>query len=374
MFAAADEGVFAWPVDLPRAKPLHLGCEMKGAFSVTSGASGLMAAGCMDGPVLLWDQLALDSNGKVMPTQLSGLTSMVVSLALRGDGQWLAAGDLQGRLLAWHLVNGVPQGSPQQLMNDAKTVRALAFAPDGRWLASADSLGRVRLWDFTTAKPVLLADFKPSENPINTLTISPDGAWLAAGGQDSKVHLWKMSAFTANQEPPVFHLDGFYSWVQSLAFSPNGLWLAAGSVDASLRQWDLAKLAALDPAQTPTPAADSVSVVLRDHENQVFSVEYSPDSRWLVSAGADGTLRQWDPAQPEQIPLRLAGHASSIRALVFTADSQSVISPSEDGTLRRWALSTEALIRAACSETRRTFRPDEIHRYLDDIAPLEVCK
>ena len=90
-------------------------------------------------------------------------------------------------------------------------------------------------------------------------------------------------------------LRGHENEVFSVAFSPDGQTLASGSGDNTIRLWDLRQ-----PAAAPT--------VLRGHENWVYSVAFSPDGQTLASGSGDNTIRLWDLRQPAAAPTVLRGH------------------------------------------------------------------
>ena len=74
---------------------------------------------------------------------------------------------------------------------------------------------------------------------------------------------------------------------------------------------------------------------MKGHKDEVNSVAFSPNGKYLATASWDHLIKLWNLATFEEIET-LRGHTSYARTVEFMPDGVTVISGSEDTTLRIW--------------------------------------
>jgi WD40 repeat protein len=78
------------------------------------------------------------------------------------------------------------------------------------------------------------------------------------------------------------------------------------------------------------------------HEGAIHDAVFSPDDRWVVTAGSDLSARLWSLRQAgRRIPMSLRGHGQAVRHLAVSPDSRFLYTGGDDGRVFRWSL-TEA--------------------------------
>jgi WD40 repeat protein/serine/threonine protein kinase len=112
---------------------------------------------------------------------------------------------------------------------------------------------------------------------------------------------------------------GFVVW--SAQFSPDGKRIVTALTDGSARVWDV---------QTDQPVG-----VPMQHSKRVNSVQFSPDGKRIVTASWDFTARVWDAQTglPLTEPLP---HAHRVMSAEFSPDGNRIVTASWDDTARVW--------------------------------------
>ena len=254
---------------------------------------GRAATAGADGRIAIW------TPGSAEPDAvLEGHTAPIAALAASPDGATLASASWDHTVRLWPLAGG----APRVLEGHTQNVNGLAFAPDGRTLVSVSYDQSVRIWPLSGAAPTIVA--LPS--PLNAVAIGSNGE-IATGGADGKLYLLTAAGAAAGE------IAAGPRPVISIAISPDGALVAAASVGGSVAVID---------RKTRALARTLVGPGL-----PVWSAAFLPDSRILLTGGADNIIRRWnavtgDPVDPlllEAAGDPLAAYAGDRGADIFRA-------------------------------------------------------
>ncbi len=239
--------------------------------------------------------------------------SIILSVALSADGQYVAAGSNSGEIHLWHVMDGQPLLT---IVGHAMHVWTLAFDPEGTRLVSGGYDGLVKVWEVSSGQ--CLRTLEGHTRWVRSLAMHPDGRRLATCSDDRSIRLWDLTTGSCLRVWPEQDHE-----VWSVAFSPDGSLLASGSAAGLVTVWDLSGEQCLwrSAAHGGTPAS---------------SLAFSPDSELLASAGHDARIQLWEVSSGAQLGA-LSGHTDVIQSVAFTAEGL-LVSGGFDRSVKLWQI------------------------------------
>lgn len=249
--------------------------------------------------------------------------------------------------------------------------RSLAWSPDGS--LAVPMLSHVAIYSSEGELTAKLAQ-NPEDAPLRIVSaaVSSDGGLIAGLREDQAIDIWKRAS------------DGAYSFEKTIRFSeitpgnvnlnwpnPYGIqflnrdtWLAVANADFHVRLWNLQtnridgrsprfndNVTSITPLPDGTlllseygrglyrwsPVADGPTFA--GHSRETWTVDYSPDGRYLASGSDDGTMKVWDVATGRELDTS-DNHTQTVVQARFSPSGSQLASLCLDGSLRIWEVDT----------------------------------
>jgi len=284
---------------------------------------------------------------------LIGHVNAVNDIAFSPDGRSIATASSDTTVRVW--TSTIGQALEVLHGNSQVVTRVFFNGPDRLVTIGADST--VRLWDAGTAPDLRVVarqrvpfvsgvrrahsieitdaqgtvhvldpegrrvvDVKPGrETPPGQMTVARSGS-LVARASDDAIRIFRDGRVIQELKDLSTKPALVAASIRDLEFSPDGKLIASVGDDHYLRVWDVAtghKLYAVVAHQGPVPA-----------------LAFSPDSRWIATAGTI-SVRVWDARSPNEL-LLLLGPTKPVQTVLFTADGKAIVAAGKDGTIRMY--------------------------------------
>ena len=198
---------------------------------------------------------------------------------------------------------------------------------DTNWLAIA--LGQtVFLWNADSGEIEELCTFDegPNAHIASVAWVQEGGTHLAVGTSDGHTQLWDVA-----QGKKLRSMDGHSDRVGALAWNRHVL--TSGSRDTNIVHHDV---------RIPQHNV----ATLREHQQEVCGLAWSPDGEMLASGANDNLLCLWD-ASRSQPRHRLTDHQAAVKALAWSPHERNLLASgagTSDRSIKFWNTTTGSLL------------------------------
>jgi len=264
-----------------------------------------------------------------------GHENQTSSLVFSPDGNKVITGRLDDVIVVWDFWTNK---CINKFSNVDRHASSISISSDGKRLLSGSK--NIRLWDLNKNTCIrvfdrVLNDYKISTsfvcfNHDDTLAISlvkysNDEYGRIPSSSPVAIILWDVDS---GKQIQVF--EGHTDQVRSVCFSPDGKWILSASTDSTVKLWDV-------------KTGKCVHTYI-GHTKAVYSVCFSHDSSCFISGSADKSIILWSVASPSQLKT-YQGHNSYIRFLNFSKDGQYILSVDGERALKCWDINSGICVR-----------------------------
>ena len=301
--------------------------------SVTWSPDGSrIASGGGDGTVSVWDAYM----GETLRTYRGhqGVLSEVWSIIWSPDSNTIASAGNRSRIQVWNPLNGQKIAIYRGHSFFLPTVSRMAWSPDGKYIASTNigsSIGdaAIHIWNASTGKKTKVIRLLSLSlnisliSGIGGIAWSPDGKYTACGiRREVRIYEASTGKYIQKYESQTGE-GGYYDTIDvyfQICWSPAGKRISC----ANLRKVEIWNTETGKLLQTYI-----------DHQNDIRTMEWSLDGKYIATGSDDKTVQIWDPDTGTRI-FTYQGHKDKVTSLTWSPDSTRIASACKDGTVHVW--------------------------------------
>lgn len=314
------------------------------------GDKGVSASS--DGMVRIWDIETASQIGE----PLKGHTDSVLDVVFSHDGEMIVSCSKDGTIILWESETRKQIGI---LKGVTTYVQQVAFSHDDKLLialSSNENDRTLRIWD--VEKRTLFHEIPVS--PSNDMSIDKDDKYIALATSGTSIEIYDLKDGRKIKEIPNAHTE----CLTSLDFSPDSRRIVSATVwgEFIIRDWMSGEILLIK----------NVKNVHKSDLPSVYSVKYSSNGKYVVTASNDNMVKIWNATSGDQLGDPLIGHTAPVLSAFFSQDGSLIVSSSLDGTARIWDLNPEVPYRLVGRARNIPFEPENFKSALSPDGKLRV--
>eukprot|EP00123_Amoebidium_parasiticum_P017958 comp24046_c0_seq1/m.43132 comp24046_c0_seq1/g.43132 ORF comp24046_c0_seq1/g.43132 comp24046_c0_seq1/m.43132 type:complete len:600 (-) comp24046_c0_seq1:168-1967(-) len=245
----------------------------------------------------------------------------------------LPGGDPKGKNMLYTcgssvVIRNIKNPAEAELYNEHAAETTVArYAPSGFYIASADITGKVKIWDTTNVEHLLKYEYQPLSGPVKDLVWSDDSKRIIVAGDGREKF---GAAFLWDSGSSVGEISGHSKAINSIDLKQSRPYRAATASEDCQSAF----------FQGP-PFKFSHSH--KDHTRFVNCVRFSPDGNFYATASSDGQVFLYDGKTGEKKgQIGEPAHKGSVMGLAWSPDSKQLLTASADKTVKLWNIESPA--------------------------------
>jgi WD40 repeat protein/DNA-binding SARP family transcriptional activator len=253
------------------------------------------------------------------------------------DGAHLATGSKDGTVTNWNFAT---RDRLWRVRSHTDSIGDVHFSPNGKLLVSTSWDDSFKVWDAQTGQELFSSSASVAGSDVlHNVVFSLDGSLLFAAdfaGDFSAEFAGTMRVWRVGQDWPL--LNEYPSNVMSIYFSPDGRWLATagGTLLEGIFLQDISTIPDENLASSSFSAVEPLMVPAA-HDSVIHDFAFSLYESLMATGSQDGTAKIWR-LSPDRADLQLtiSGHTTDVRAIALSPDGSKLATASRDGTVRIW--------------------------------------